>query len=93
MQGGAQPAIYYRLLPGETGQNPPNGEWFLDQWTITIDGKPPTCCTCTTPELPTMGTEYKLKADSTVHQFFVKSDTGLVSFHVTFDGTQRYFDG
>lgn len=84
-QGGAQPAIYYRLLPGETGNNPPNGEWFLDKWTITPD--PPTSCICTAPEQPIINKEYKLAANSTVHQFYVKSDTGLVSFYVTFDGT------
>lgn len=80
-------AIYYRLQPGQTGENPPNGEWFLDQWTDGTDKDPPTSCICTAPKSPSFASTYELLPNSTVHQFFLKSDNALVSFYVTFDGT------
>ena len=93
-------AVYFRLQPGQTGENP-NGEWFLDQWTDGTTAQAPTSCICKEPT-QLVGDDnkiYSLTANSTVHQFYAENpnytgDSGgnppvsyYVSFYVTFDGT------
>lgn len=89
-------AIYYRLLPDQTQENP-NGEWFLDQWSDGTTAQAPTSCICKEPTQLVADDNYKysLTANSTVHQFYVENpnntgdndDNPPVSFYVTFDGT------
>ncbi len=94
-------AVYFRLQPGQTGENPPNGEWFLDQWTDGTTAQAPTSCICKEPT-QLVGDDnkiYSLTANSTVQQFYAENpsytgDSGgnppvsyYVSFYVTFDGT------
>jgi hypothetical protein len=98
IDGSDAATLYYRLFPeevddsyttGETGTNPRNGEWFLDQWTEGTTGQAPTSCICTAPKRPIMNKEYELAANSNLlHQFYVPNNDGLLlSFYVTFDGT------